>query len=280
MISKLYRAARDFSEKIKMKNINAFAASTAFFLFLSMVPMLVMLCTIIPFTPLTEDDLVTLVTEVTPDVVDSLVESVIAEVYAKAAGILSIAVIATLWSAGKGVLALMQGLNAINGVEEKRNYFLVRCVASLYTLAMLVIMILSLFVMVFGNQLVGIALRRFPGLWPLVSLLMRFRYLFVLVVLALFFTAIYTYVPNKKLQFKEQFPGALLAAAVWSVFSWGFSIYVGLSDSYSIYGSLSIIVIIMLWLYFCMYIVLVGAYLNQYFKPEDKAPAGRTKSRR
>ncbi|WP_318705145.1 YihY/virulence factor BrkB family protein [Candidatus Acetatifactor stercoripullorum] len=260
---------------MKKQNISAFAASTAFFLVLSIVPMLILICTIIPYTPLTEENLVRAVTEITPDRLDSLVEGLIAEVYEKSAGILSVAAITTLWSAGKGVLALMRGLNAIGGVEEDRNYFVVRLVASLYTVVMLVVLILSLFIMVFGNQLVELLLYRVPQLQILVSFLMNFRFLLVWAILTLLFSAVYAYVPNEKLAFGEQVPGAAFAAVVWSVFSWGFSLYVERTESYSIYGSLSLIVIVMVWMYFCMYIIMIGAYLNRYFRPVNRVLANR-----
>lgn len=271
MIIKFILILRDFSVHMKKQNISAFAASTAFFFFLSVVPMLIVICTIIPYTPLTEEDLVEAVTDVTPDQADPLVESLIADAYDKSAGILSVAIIATIWSAAKGVMALMRGLNAINGVEEERNYFLVRVIASFYTIVMLVVVILSLFVMVFGDQLVTLALHRLPQLETLVSFAMNFRFLLVWAVLSVLFAAIYAYVPDKKRHFKEQVPGAVFSAVVWSVFSWGFSIYLNYNNSYGIYGSLSIIIILLLWMYFCMYIILVGAYLNRYFEPVNKA---------
>ena len=274
-LHKLFIILRDFSAQMKKQNISAFAASTAFFLVLSIVPMLILICTIIPYTPLTEENLVRAVTEITPDRLDFLVESLIAEVYDKSAGILSVAAITTLWSAGKGVLALMRGLNAIGGVEEDRNYFVVRLVASLYTVVMLVVLILSLFIMVFGNQLVELLLYRVPQLQILVSFLMNFRFLLVWAILTLLFSAVYAYVPNEKLAFGEQVPGATFAAVVWSVFSWGFSLYVERTESYSIYGSLSLIVIVMVWMYFCMYIIMIGAYLNRYFRPVNRVLANR-----
>lgn len=255
----------DFSREMKKQNISAYAASIAFFFFLSVVPMLIMICTIIPYTPLTQEDLVTLVKDLTPEMVDPLVESLISDVYDKSAGILSVAIIATIWSAAKGVMALMQGLNAINGVEEKRNYLIIRGIASLYTVVMLVVVILSLFIMVFGNQLVNLALHRIPNLRAVVAFAMNFRFVLVWIILTILFAAIYTYVPDKKLKFKEQIPGAVFSAVVWSMFSWGFSIYVTYGNSYGIYGSLSIIIIVLLWMYFCMYITMIGAYLNRYF---------------
>lgn len=277
LIRKLYIILRDFGRQMGRQNISAFAASTAFFFFLSLVPMLIMVCTIIPYTPLTEENLVTAVTDLTPDMIDPLAQSLIAEVYDKSAGILSIAVIATLWSAGKGVLALIRGLNAINGVVEERNYFLLRVIASFYTVVMLLIVVLSLFIMVFGNQLVEFLLHSVPQVKVIIEFLMNFRFLFVWMVLTVLFSAVYAYVPNKKLHFREQISGASFSAVVWSVFSWGFSIYVGRPQSYSIYGSLSIIVIVMVWMYFCMYIVMIGSYLNRYFQPVNKVLVGERK---
>ncbi len=269
MVRKIYQMINDFSVQMKKRDISTYAASIAFFFFLSVVPMLIMICTIIPFTPLTEENLVELVTDFLPDQVDTLAESLISEVYDKSAGILSFAIIATIWSAAKGVMALMRGLNAINGVEEKRNYFVVRAIASFYTLVMLVVVILSLFVMVFGDQLVTLALHRIPQLQKL-SFAMNFRFLFVWAVLSVLFAAVYAYVPDKKLSFREQIPGAVFSAVVWSIFSWFFSYYVTYGNSYGIYGSLSIIIIVLLWMYFCMYIIMIGAYINQYFEPVNK----------
>ena len=271
MIRKLYLIGRDFSAQMKKQNISAYAASIAFFFFLSIVPMLMVICMVIPYTPLTEENLVQAVTDITPDRVDPVVEGLIADVYDKSAGILSIAVIATLWSAAKGVMALMQGLNAVNGVDEKRNYFVIRVVACLYTVVMLIVVILSLFINVFGNQLVNLALHRIPQLQRLVSFLMHFRFLVVWAVLTLLFATVYAFMPDDKLRFREQIPGATFAAVVWSIFSWGFSMYVDYSNSYGIYGSLAIIIIILLWMYFCMYIIMIGAYLNRYFRPVNQA---------
>ena len=261
----------DFSNKMKKQNISTFAASTAFFFFLSVVPMLIMICTIIPYTPLTEENLVEAVTDLTPDQVDGLAESLISDIYDKSAGVLSVALIATIWSASKGVMALMRGLNAINGVEEKRNYFVVRVIASFYTVVMLIVVILSLFLMVFGDQLVNLMLHRIPQLKQLVSFIMNFRFIFVWAVLSVLFAAVYAYVPDKKLAFREQIPGAVFSAVVWSVFSWAFSYYVTYGNTYGIYGSLSIIIIVLLWMYFCMYIIMIGAYLNRYFQPVNRA---------
>ena len=87
-------------------------------------------------------------------------------------------------------------------------------------------------------------------------------------VLFFFFWGIYTFVPEKRLKAAKQIPGALFSALAWMVFSLGFSIYFnrigGRGYSY-MYGSLAAIVILLLWLYFCMCILFMGAELNWFF---------------
>lgn len=267
MIKRLCFIGYDFSRHIKKMNIGAFAASTAFFLFLSLIPTLMLLCAIIPYTPLTEGNLMRLATAVLPDTMDSLVIVLIEDVYDKSVGIVSITAIATLWSAGKGVLALMQGLNVINGVEENRNYFLLRLVSSFYTVLFLVAILFSLLILVFGNSLVEIIEKEIPQFSYLFAALMHFRTPVIWLALTLVLATMYAYIPGKKQRISMQFLGAALAAVGWSVMTWGFSVYVDEFNGLSTYGSLTTIIILMLWLYAGMYICLIGAYVNCYFKP-------------
>ncbi|MGN0329975.1 MAG: YihY/virulence factor BrkB family protein [Kineothrix sp.] len=259
---------RDFKRQINKKNISAFASSTAFFLFVSLIPMLILLCSILPYTALTEADLMTFLTDLTPDVIDSFVVSIIADVYDRSIGVVSIAAISTLWSAGKGMMALLRGLNAINDVEEGRGYLMLRGISSFYTVIFLGVTVLSLVVIVFGGVLVQAVIRVIPQLERLFHFLMNFRLLFVLAIMIIVFSMMYTYIPDKKLKLVFQVPGAVFSAILWNLFSWAFSIYVESgANGFSTYGNLATIVIIMIWLYICIYIIMIGAYVNRYFSP-------------
>lgn len=259
-----FSKVRQFTQKIKEINLNTYASSAAFYIFLSLVPMLVVICTIIPYTPLTQESLLEFILEIFPTKVENIVIDIIDDVYERSAGVLSAAILVTLWSAGKGILALRRGLNAVNDVEEHRNYFVMRLISSFYTLIFLVVIMVSMIILVFGNVLVEMLLTQVPELQSLFSVLLNFRFLFVWIVLTLIFSAFYAYLPDKKQSLISQLSGAALGAAMWSVFSWGFSLYVSVGKPYNIYGSLSIIVLTMMWLYICMYIVFIGAYINQY----------------
>ena len=267
MLKRLLFIGYDFGKHMSKKNISVFASSTAFFLFLSLIPALMLLCAIIPYTPVTKANLMNLAKIVSPDAMNAFLVGIIDDVYSKSIGIVSVTAVVTLWSAGKGVLALMRGLNAVNDVEEDRNYVLLRLVASLYTVLLLAVVLLSLLIMVFGNSLVRLIVGIIPQTAYLFELLMHFRTPFMWVVLTVVVALMYAYVPGTRTGFKLQIPGAGFAAVGWSVMSWGFSIYIDEFNGFNTYGSLTTIIILMLWLYATMYIILAGAYINRYFKP-------------
>lgn len=275
MLKRLLFIGYDFGKHMSKKNIGAFAASTAFFLFLSLIPALMLLCAILPYTPVTKANLMYLAKEITPDAMDALLVSIISDVYDKSVGVISITAIVTLWSAGKGVLALMRGLNAINDVEENRNYLLLRIVASLYLILILTAVLLSLILMVFGNSLVRLIEGFVPQTSYLFDMLIHFRTPMMWAVITLMLALMYAYVPGTRQGFKIQLPGAVFAAVAWSVMTWAFSIYVDEFNGLTMYGNLTTIIILMLWLYSAMYIILAGAYINRYFKPAFQFFIGR-----
>lgn len=276
VIKRLIVTGLDFAGYMRKKNISSFAASTAFFLFLSLVPMMLLLCALIPYTPLTEAGLMSVVTGIVPDSMDAMVIRLIADVYDKSIGVISVTAIVTLWSAGKGILALMRGLNAVYHVEENRNYVVLRMIASFYTILMLILMLLSLIFLVFGNVWVEILKSRIPQTAYLFDFLFRCRGFFIWLFITAVIALIYTFVPGKKLRLKGQLAGAAGAAACWNGITWAFSVYIDSFNGFNMYGRLAAVSVLLLWLYSCMYIVLAGAAFNRYFKSSLRFVMGKT----
>ena len=269
-IYRIYLILRDFNWQMTKKNISAFAASTAFFLFLSMIPLLMSLCAVLPYTRLTEENLLHAITQFTPDAMDAMVVRIVSDVYARSAGTITVFALVTIWSAAKAMLALIYGLNAVNDFEEKRNYLVLRTIACFYTVIILVAIVIALLVMVFGNVIVDLLLADIPPLHIVVSFIMHFRFLISWVILTFIFAMIYAFVPSRKLRFKQQLPGAAFAAVLWSAASFAFAVYVDHFNGFGTYGSLTTVVILMLWFYMLMYILMIGAHVNRYFGPVYK----------
>ena len=87
----------------------------------------------------------------------------------------------------------------------------------------------------------------------------------MLILFMVFFAVLYMMLPNRKTTFVDQLPGALFSAVAWYLFSFGFSIYIEYTRAYTMYGSLTTLMLFMFWLYFVMYIVLIGVEINHFW---------------
>ena len=253
-----------------VKNISSHAASCAFFLFISLIPILYLVCSILPYVNITQDRLSASVDSALPNVIGMFFNSIIADVYGQSAGGISLAVLVMLWSAGKGMMALMRGLNAVNEVEEDRNYLYVRVVAAVYTLLLIAAVIISMLFGGFGKFIVTMVIDNLPGRNFLYSILDQIRLVYAWVVLTALFMLIYSYVPGQRQKFLMQLPGAVFTAVIWNGFSLVFSAYLEYFGDFGIYGSLATVVIVLLWLYSVSYITMLGAYINRWFRMMDR----------
>ncbi len=269
MINKTIGTIRLFLKRLKDDDISAYSAQAAFFIILSSVPFILLLLTIIKYTPLTEDMFTNFLLNIMPNSLDGFVEAFINQLYSSASGtVISITAIATLWSAGKGVLSIIRGMNSIHHISETRNYFLLRAVSAIYTVLFLFAIILILAILVFGNFLYGLLGKHAPLIHEFLGLFINQKVIIAILMLVLFFICVYKIAPDKEYTLFNHLPGSIFSALTWYAFSYFFSIYVdNFSKITSMYGSLSTIAILMLWLYFCMYLMFIGGEINVMFKP-------------
>lgn len=260
---------KNFVKGAGERNLSVYAAGSAFFVILSAVPILIIISSMIPYTSLTEEILKEAIVQFWPVTTRDYVVSLVRYVYSNSTNMLPIAVIIAIWSAGRGMLSLIRGLNEINGITEQRGYFKLRIISSFYTVLLLVGLLFTLVVSVFGQSIYDNFLIKIPVLHELITLILRLRYWLVIFILSVIFTLLYTYVPDRKTSLRKQFYGGIMAALGCTVFSYCFSVYVDNYNDFSSYGSINIIIILMLWLYFTMYILLYGAYLGYYFHKND-----------
>lgn len=271
MIRSIYEVIRNFMKKIRDDYISAFSAQAAFFIILSFFPFIMFLLTLLQYLPLTEISVVNTITKFLPLTIKDLIVDIIGELYQKASGtLLSVTVITAVWSAARGFFAIIKGMNAVYRIKETRNYFLLRIIASLYTVVFTVLIIISFFILVFGNKIYFYIQSKFPVLSDLALVVISLRTIVGLCILILFFLIVYIAIPNRKTRWLQELPGAIISAAGWMLFSYAFSFYIDNMNNFSyMYGSLTAIVLCMLWVYFCMYIMFFGAEINVVLKNKE-----------
>lgn len=262
-------SAFDYIGKLK---ISVHAANACYFIVLAVFPALLLVLSLLRYTGLGVEYLTELVEGFLPAALMPSVEKLIVSTYRNSSGALvSVSALVALWSASRGIHGILLGLNSIYDVEEDRGWFYTRSVSVLYTFGFLVVLILTLVLSVFGETILHyIPVERSP-VWQMLDRVVDLRFVLLLVLQTVLFTAVFMVFPNRRNHFKESLPGAILASLGWLVFSNLFSLYVEYFPNYAnIYGSVYAVALAMLWLYCCMSIVFYGGVLNHYLATRKK----------
>lgn len=266
VLRKAFKKFNDIVMYLSNDHLDAFSAKAAFFIMLAFFPFVMLVLSILKYFPIYDTIIDVIKVEFLPNAITNLFITLINEISSKAsATVLSISAIILLWSSSVGMLSISRGLNVIFRKNETRNYFVLRAISCGYTILLAILFAVMLIIMVFGNRISDIIIQNFPNLINVTAIILSVRTLVSLGVLLLFFLFVYTVTPNGRNRLKEQFPGALFSSVGWLIYSYLFSFYIDNYANYSyIYGSLTAILILMLWLYFCMYLMFIGAELNMY----------------
>lgn len=265
-IRTLYSKYRSVSEFLRPMEIALHSAHTGFFFIMSLFPILMLIFGILQHTDYSLQDLMLLLERFVPQSLMPSVEYLIENLYRHSTGAtISISTLATLWSASRGTYSLLMGFNAVYGIEDNRSYLRKRSVSVVYTFLLLVTLTITVMIYVLGNTIADY-------LWmttrPAVMFLLNvfdLSFFLPLLLQTLLFTIMYALHPGQIHHLPSCLPGALLASFGWTAYTRLFSIYVDYFCTYTnIYGSVYMLVLGMLWLYFCICILFYGGALNRW----------------
>jgi len=264
MYTDAYISVKSFITKLGKDRIYTFSATAAFFLILSIFPFLVLLLNLIQYTPLTQEYLINRINYMLPDIIAPLLNTIIQEIYSThGTALMIVSAVGAVWSASKGILALIRGVNVCFNINDRRNYFIVRLWSSFYVFVVLIMLIFLLILVVFGTMIYGVIRPYLGGINDAIRFVVQKKYPISIFILTLLFMLAYKFLPARHNKFFRMFPGALLAAVGWVILSGLLSFYVKFFPSFSLtYGSLSLFIVLMLYLYFGMYIVFICAEIN------------------
>ena len=274
IIRRIWGVFKPFYKKIVFDNIFAIAGQSAFFLILSAVPLLMFSVSILQSMHLSAETLGDFLGDTYSSTQISEWFKSLNDMYTAPTSISIITLIATLWSASKGLHAITNGLNRVHNPYESRTWLSLRLHAMLHTFVFLMIIAVTIGVMVFGKGLgnqIEPYLKKLPGYLVAIYSL---RYIIVFLYQVFLFALLYRNTPNltrekrKEYGFRCQLPGALFCAASWHVLLFAISVYVTDFNGFSIYRGLTQLAIVMIFLYFCMVCLMIGAEINVHFHRE------------
>ena len=274
------KSAWDFfdisTRKFNHDHLSAYAAQATFYLLLSFFPFLMLVCMMSRLLPFKEESLLAAARTVLPpsyrDVVVDLIDGYYNDNIESTKVFL---IIFLIWTASRLIHALMNGFNMAYGIEEKRSQTLLRLIGCLYTLLLCALMLVVLLIYVLGAEIVSLLQKHF-GMQVFLKMCISIgRNLAGPLLMLLIFWLAYAILPSRKIQFRDELPGAFFTAVFWRLAIELLTYIMPRSiTQYSyVYGSLANLIIILVWLYTCVYFWFVGAELNRWLKKRKERKA-------
>lgn len=261
---------RELIIKYQKDNVSGIGAQLSYYLILSIFPFLIFLLNVLSFTPVADMELLHSVTNVLPKEVQSIMVHIIDETIKNSSQtLLSIGAITGIWTASRGVLALIDAINKAYDVEENRSFIELRILSIFFTIILVFLIAFVLVSMVFG-QVIGKRLFMHLGLeHTFLTFWYHFRIVLALGAMIITFALFYKFSPsirnksNINIRFIDSLPGAIFTSLGWVITSIAFSFYVNNFGNYSnTYGSLGAIMIMLIWLYMSSIIIVLGGQIN------------------
>lgn len=251
---------------IDRDNISAYSAQCSYYTILSFIPFVILLITLIQYTSIDQATLINVISKIIPSSMNEFVLGIVKEVYSKSIGTISISIIFTLWSAGKGLFALIKGLHCVYNITGKKNNSAIylKIASIIQTVIFIFLIVIALVLLVFGNSLITI-IKKYFGILENFSVLSVFltKISFIFITF-LVFMFLYKYIPKHKVKFRDQVIGAIFGAISLNFISLVFSKYLDIFKGFSItYGSLTTLILVMMWTYACFYTIFLGAEINR-----------------
>lgn len=251
-------------------DVSGLAAQLAYFFLLSFFPLLIFLVALLPLLNLNQEHVFDFLQSIVPTEVFLLTQGALVEILTSQnnGGILSISIVGIVWSASRGVDALIKALNEAYETKPKSS-LIVRAWSILFTVIFVVIILIALTIPIFGMkygyqifQYLGFG-ESFISIWTTVQWFIPPLLIFIVLLL------MYWIIPNTdpRLKILSVFPGTIFSTVAWVVLIYAFSYYINnFGNIFSTYGSIASVIVLMLWLYFTGLILIFGGLFNATFQ--------------
>ncbi|GEQ37905.1 MAG: YihY/virulence factor BrkB family protein [Tetragenococcus halophilus] len=259
-ISRFFSIAK---ERVKISEFTTYSIVVAYYLLLSLFPLLITVGNILPFLSIDPSSVLPYIQEIMPSTIYQFLGPAIKDLLTQSSGgLLSISAITTIWSASKSINALQKAMNKSLGVEQ-RTGIVARILSVL-------VLILFLFAMVALSLIIGAGQVLLDAIQPIfaipdsfVNIFQTVKWPLTFVALFLLMAIIYWMIPNVKMKLRSVLPGAIFATIGWLLLSQVFGLYARyFATTVSGYQIIGSFVVLMLWLNFAAMIIILGSVLN------------------
>lgn len=262
-MEKIKRELKHLFKLIAEPEMKVLPGHLAFFTTLSIIPIITLIGAISTLFKVPLNSLIDTMQGVLPIEITSVLLPVINGDGLSAT--LGVSMIVVFFLASNGTHSIIVASNAMYGIKHS-NYLSRRIKALVLIIIQLLLIVFTLVVLAFGNVIVNWILNLSflshvsDALYQLfISLKWPFAFIFIFFLVKL----IYTIAPDSKIPSKYTNRGAIFTTMLWSIATVIYSFYVTNFTHYSLfYGSLTNIIVLMIWIYILSYILMFGMAIN------------------
>ena len=264
---------KHFINKCSRDNIAAIAGQSAFFMILSFVPFVMFVISLVVLV-FGDPSKINVENPANNELIKSfyVLFEYLYNTLSQSSNAVIISAVITLWSAGKGMYIITDGIQRIYRLPIKGLWIIRRIYAMGYTVVMLIIMMISFAFILLNSAweiMISDDLKQVPAV---TKTLYAYRYVLITIVLSVAMTFAMKLFLSLKIKdkrwrkFRVLFPGMLFTNIAWNALTAGMGIYMKYFGVSSLYGQLGAVMYMMIWIYFAMYLLLCGIQINFIYR--------------
>jgi membrane protein len=262
-----YTVIEFFIRWVDRRDLQLRATSLSFTFFLALFPSIIFIFTLIAYIPISNShqSIMLFFEKLLPTSAYKAAQTTLVDILNnQRGGLLSLGFLTAMYFSTNGFVSLMNALNKYGRQKETRSFWKKRIVAIILATIVSVSLLIAVGLLTFGNFTIKYLdkLAYFPS--KITPVLLVSLNISIVAILILFFISMIFYLaPNHNKQWRFISPGAVFACVSILLTTLGFSGYINAFNTYNkVYGSIGVLIVIMLLIYINTYILLLGYELN------------------
>lgn len=267
-----WQPLKDFVNFYKSSEMSLSSIAVAYYLLLSIFPLLLILANILPFLNLDTDLILDLLREQVPNQIYEMSVSFIRNVLENPnTGLLSISVLTGFWTFSRALATLQMSMNKAYEVSQHRDFILSRIIGMIVGLGLMILLSLTILISTFGQLVLSYVhdnLFAFDD--RLYRTLQSATLPVVIIVVFISLILLYFVLPNVKIhKLRYIMPGTVFSTLILVALPNFFGLYLGRAlgqvQDFKLVGSL-LIFGVMIWFIFIARVLIIGAILNATYQ--------------
>lgn len=242
----------------------------AFFLILSIFPLITILVLFMSNFNFSFDSIIKFASEIMPEQVVNILEPYL---HVNVSTNLVLTLIIGFFLASNGPHSIIVASDTLYDLKGQ-NYFRTRLKAILMTIILLIVFVVMVIGLAFGNKIIKslLALGLFNGFGDeLYNIYILFKWPIAFLIIFMCIKLLYTMAPDKQIPSHHVNKGSIFTTVCWTIVTLIYSFYINNFSHYDLfYGSLANIIILMIWIYIIAYILVIGIAINSEVYKKNK----------